>query len=273
MVKTVVITGSTSGLGKGTAEYCIKEGANVVICAETQTLVDQALAERDNKSNIIGIKCDVSQCDEVEHLKQSALDAFGRIDVWINNAGTTAPSGNTVDSPFKFGELVISTNLIGAYYGSVTAIRLFRKQESGRLINITGRGEKSPQPSANLYSSAKAWVRNFTIAMAKEEKNPGVEIGTFNPGLIFTALTNYPRVLRGNEEKMVKGLQKVMPVLGNSAEEIGAKLGALALEDKPIKIENNYGSFLVKVLSRLLTGKRADLDVSSISPIIIEPEI
>lgn len=272
MAKTIVITGSTSGLGKATADYCIANGAKVVICAEKQELVDAALADIGDNPNVIGVKCDVSIREDFDKLKESALNAFGSIDAWVNNAGTTAPSGSTVDSPIKFGELVISINLIGAYYGSIVAMRQFRQQGYGRLINITGRGEKSPQPEANLYSSAKAWVRNFTVALAKEEKDSAIEVGTFQPGLILTSLTNRPRVLKGNEEKMVSGLKKAMPIIGNSAEEIGAKLGTLLLSEQPIKIENSYGSFIYKVLSRLLTGRRAQLDLSSISPIIIEPE-
>ena len=272
MPKTIVITGSTSGLGKATASACVDFGCNVVISSESDSDLHDTIANFRDNPRVAGIICDVRDKEQIQKLVQFSLDRFGSIDCWINNAGTTAPSGNTSEVPINFGEMVIQTNLIGTYYGSIFALRKFKQQGYGRLINITGRGEKSPQASANLYSSAKAWFRNFTLAVAKEEKGSAIEVGTFNPGLILTGLTNHPRILRGREDKTLKSLKMVMPIIGNSAEYAGAKLAELATTENTIKTENQACKFLPMVLFRLITGRRAQIDLSNLEPIVVDPE-
>lgn len=270
--QTIVITGSTSGLGKATAMACLNAGANVIVSSESEQDLQATLEEFADFDTVKGIVCDVTRLEQVQALRDFALQNFQQIDCWINNAGTTAPSGDTVDVPIHFAELLIQTNLIGTYYGSITALRCFHQQGHGRLINITGRGEKSPQASANLYSSAKAWVRNFTLALAKEHQKSKLEIATFNPGLILTNLTSRPRVIKGKEAYFVKGLKTVMPIIGNSADKAGTRLAEIALSTNKIKKENCTERFLVKVMLRLLTGKRANVDVSTIEPVLIEAE-
>lgn len=273
MTKTIVITGSTGGLGKQTALNCLAAGANVVVSSEASEDLKATLAAFNHYGDkVAGVVCDVSDLDQVKALKAFAIEQYGQIDCWINNAGTTAPSGATASAPVKFGQLVINTNISGTYYGTVTAIRQFRTQGYGRVINITGRGEKSPQASANLYSAAKAWVRNFTLAAAKEEAASNIEIGTFNPGLILTGLTNRPRILLGGEEKFLKALKMVMPIIGDTPDRAGAKLAELAISDTKLPRENQARRFIPFVLGRLLTGRRAAIDLDAMTPILIEPE-
>ena len=140
------------------------------------------------------------------------------------------------------------------------------------MINITGRGEKGPQAGANLYSSSKAWIRNFTLAIAAEHKEDAIEAVTFNPGLLLTKLTQQPLMLKGNEDKLLKGLKMVMPIIGDTPQNAGAALAKIALSEVPAPLENRASKLLSTVLKRLLTGKRAKVDVSQITPNVIEPE-
>lgn len=273
MLKTVVITGSTSGLGRQTAEKCLAAGANVVVSSESEEDLGKTLQALESYGErVSGLLCDVTDIDQVEGLLNHALSHFGGVACWINNAGTTAPSGATASVPVKFGRLVVNTNIMGTYHGSIVAIRQFRKQGFGRLINITGRGEKSVQANANLYSSAKAWVRNFTLATAQEEKSNNIEIGTFNPGLILTGLTNRPRFLRGGEERFLKALKMVMPIIGDTPDNAATVLSQLAVGNQAIKQENKARRMLPFLLMRLLTGRRAAIDVEAINPVLIDPE-
>lgn len=272
MTKTVVITGSTSGLGKATALSCLESGANVVISSESAPELERTLAQFAEYSAVVGKICDVTQQSQVFDLLAFALEQFGEIDCWINNAGTSAPSGATASVPIDIGALLVNTNIMGTYFGSVVALRYFRQCKRGRLINITGRGEKSAQPFANLYASSKAWIRNFTLALAREEKSTGIEIASFNPGLILTELTSKPRVLRGNEDRMIKGLRLALPLIGDTAENAGSALRRLALCDNRIPRTNNANKLLPMILMRLLTGRRAKIDTGVITPRITEPE-
>ena len=270
--KTVVITGSTRGVGLAAAEQCLALGANVVISSESESDLNAVMARFAGRDDVAGRVCDVTDWAQVEGLVAFARDRFGRIDVWVNNAGTTAASGPTADVPRQQGELVIQTNILGTYHGSIAAVRAFRRQGGGRLINVVGRGEKSPQADANLYSSAKGWVRYFSLAMRKEEKKHSIEVGTFNPGLTLTELTRHPRILRGYEEKMVKGLRAVLPLMGDRPDKPGAALARYCLQEKPLAAENRSRSLLLLLLKRAVTGQRADIDINQIKPQVFEPE-
>ena len=271
---TVVITGGTRGLGRATTEQCLSMGANVVICSENQDDLDAGLAAIGPRVQLAGTVCDVSNLNDVRALMAFALEQYGHVDAWINNAGTTAATGKTTDVPLKMGEVVIGTNISGTYFGSIIALRYFRKKGQGRLINMLGRGRKRPTPTANMYASSKAWIRNFTVALSKEEKNSGIDIHTFNPGLLLTTLTGKPRLLKGYEG-LVDTLKKVMLLFGDSNENAGRDLANLAINGQPGKVEIDRmrpGRFVPMILTRLLTGKRAAVDVSTIEPVVIEPE-
>ncbi|GLP94714.1 SDR family NAD(P)-dependent oxidoreductase [Paraferrimonas sedimenticola] len=273
MAKTLVITGSTSGLGLATAHSAVAKGANLVVSSESETALQETLAEFSSHANVVGMVCDVTDASQIQALIQTAHQTFGKIDCWINNAGTTTPSGPTTEVPLAMANLLVSVNIQGCLQGSSLACRYFRKQGYGRLINITGRGEKGPQVDANCYSASKAWARNFTLALRKEEAGNGIEVGTFNPGLILTALTQHPRVLKGKHEKFIKGLKTVLPIIGNPASVSGEALAGFALQEKPLKAENRAGSFVWTALGRLISGRRADVNVETISPKLIEPEL
>jgi NAD(P)-dependent dehydrogenase (short-subunit alcohol dehydrogenase family) len=125
-----------------------------------------------------------------------------------------------------------------------------------------------------MYASSKAWIRSFTIALSKEEKNSGIEIYTFNPGLLLTTLTGKPRLLKGYEG-LADTLKKVILLVGDSNENAGRDLAGLAINGHAGKVEIDRmrpSRFVPMILMRLLTGRRADIDVSTIEPVIIEPE-
>jgi NAD(P)-dependent dehydrogenase (short-subunit alcohol dehydrogenase family) len=127
-----VITGGTRGLGLGIAQAYAVEGASVVVAGRSQSTIDTALkALRANGAQAAGITCDVGELKQVEALGAFATETFGRIDIWVNNAGLSAPFGPTVSIPTPSFMQVINTNIIGVYNGSMVALRYMLPKHSG----------------------------------------------------------------------------------------------------------------------------------------------
>jgi NAD(P)-dependent dehydrogenase (short-subunit alcohol dehydrogenase family) len=112
---------------------------------------------------------------------------------------------------------VVNTNIVGTYNGSVVALRHFLAQKSGKLINLLGRGDAGAVPMQNAYSSSKAWVCNFTQALAQEYKGRGVDIFGFNPGLVRTEMLSHVEAVSGYEGRL-NPLRYVAMVWGNEAD-------------------------------------------------------
>jgi NAD(P)-dependent dehydrogenase (short-subunit alcohol dehydrogenase family) len=226
--KVAVITGSSRGLGYAIAEVYAREGAKVVIASRTQKAVDQAVRKlRENGAQAEGLACDVSDIQQVEALAEFAVRTFGGLDIWVNNAGLSAPYGPTAHIPSDDFMKVIKTNITGTYNGSVVALRYFATQKRGKLINLLGRGDGGSVPLQNAYSSSKVWVRNFTKALAQEYANRGVDVFGFNPGLVRTEMLSQIDAISGYEERL-NPLRYVAMLWGNDADVPAEKAAWLA---------------------------------------------
>jgi len=216
--KTAVITGSSRGLGFAIAEALAKQGANVVLVARTEETLKTAVAELKKQGyQAEGFVCDTAKLEDVERLAQGAVTTFGRIDIWVNNAGIGAPYGLTMSiAPERIKKLV-DTNIMGVYYSSRAAMRQFLAQGSGKLINLLGRGDSGPTPFQNAYASSKAWGKNFTKALAKEYAGRGVEVMAFNPGLVITEMLTQVDAIDGFQEKVLP-LNTIIRLWGNEPE-------------------------------------------------------
>lgn len=216
--KVAVITGGSRGLGFAIAQTYARAGAKVVIASRTPRAVDLAVDSlRASGYQATGLACDVADMAQVEALAQHAIQTFGRMDIWVNNAGLSAPYGPTVHIPRRDFITVINTNIIGTYNGSIVAMRHFLAQKSGKLINLLGRGDKGSIALQNAYSSSKVWVRNFTKTLANEYRNSGVDIFGFNPGLVRTEMLSNVHAVAGYEEQM-NPLRFVAMLWGNDAD-------------------------------------------------------
>jgi NAD(P)-dependent dehydrogenase (short-subunit alcohol dehydrogenase family) len=221
--KVAVITGGSRGLGLAIAQAYARAGAKVVIASRMLRAVTQAVDSlRASGYQAEGLACDVADMTQVEALAQHAIQTFGRIDIWVNNAGLSAPYGPTAHIPSSVFLTVINTNIIGTYNGSVVAMRYFLAQKSGKLINLLGRGDTGSIPLQNAYSSSKVWVRNFTKILAAEYKDSGVDVFGFNPGLVKTDMLSNVHAVKGYEEQM-NPLRFVAMLWGNEADVPAAK--------------------------------------------------
>lgn len=182
--KVIVVTGASSGFGKGAALAFARKGAKLVLAARRADLLEQLAAEcRSEGGEAVACPCDVSQRAEVERLAATAIDTYGRIDVWVNDAGAGA-IGPFERIPLEVHEQVITTNLLGVLYGSYLAYRQFLSQGGGTLINIASELGFDSVPYYSSYTASKHGVIGLSDSLrqeVKQNKIDGVHICTIMP--------------------------------------------------------------------------------------------
>ncbi|MBX3226196.1 MAG: SDR family oxidoreductase [Labilithrix sp.] len=196
MAPTVVVTGSTKGLGLGLVRALVARGANVVVSGRKDADVASVCAELgDDKAH--GRACDVSRYDDVRALWGSARERFGRVDVWVNNAGTSNAQRPFVELPPSDIAAVVGTNLAGMMNGSRVALEGMLAQAPhdgfhglrGAVYNMEGFGaDGARQRGMALYGSTKTALRYFTRSLVDETRDSGVVVGTTSPGIVVTEL-------------------------------------------------------------------------------------
>jgi len=141
-MKSIVITGSTRGIGYGLADAFLSLGCAVTINGRVQPSVDKARAELSAKhktENVFGVPGDVIRFEEVVALWNAARTRFGKVDIWINNAGIAHPQLSFWKHPPERIKAVVETNVVGAMNGAAIALRGMIEQGSGSLYNMVAR--------------------------------------------------------------------------------------------------------------------------------------
>jgi NAD(P)-dependent dehydrogenase (short-subunit alcohol dehydrogenase family) len=200
--KVVVITGASSGFGKGTARKFAREGAAVVVAARRDDLLDKLVEQcHEAGARALAVPTDVTLESDVSRLAQTTLAEFGRIDVWVNNAGAGA-LGRFEDVPLADHVKVIQTDLLGTLYGSYFAMRQFRGQNAGTLINIASVIGKVPSPYFASYAAAKHGVVGLSAALRQEleqEKVETIHVCTVMPTSFDTPFFEHAAQYTGHE--------------------------------------------------------------------------
>jgi NAD(P)-dependent dehydrogenase (short-subunit alcohol dehydrogenase family) len=166
--RVVVITGASSGFGKGAARRFAELGATVVLAARRDVLLDEVARECEAAGGkASAIATDVSCQADMLKLADSAVGEYGAIDVWVNNAGAGA-LGRFEDVPLEDHVKVIETDLLGTLYGSYFAMQQFRRQGNGTLINVASVIGKVPAPYFASYAAAKHGVVGLSASLRQE---------------------------------------------------------------------------------------------------------
>ena len=187
----VVITGATSGIGRATALEFARKGAHVVAGARREEALRQLESEGESlRGNVTGIAIDVTDQDEVRKLAQRALDDFGRIDVWVNNAVVTA-FGRVDEVPLADFRRLWDVNVMGYVHGIRAVLPHMREQNSGVIINVSSVVGRVGQPYATAYTMTKHAIRALSIGLRQElmvDKVKGIDVCTVMPGSTDTPL-------------------------------------------------------------------------------------
>lgn len=171
--KVVVLTGASSGFGKGSALAFAQAGASVVLAARRDALLDEVARECEAAGgHALVVHTDVSREQEVMALAQAAVAQFGRIDVWVNNAGGGA-LGRFDEVPLADHVHVVEVDLLGTLYGSYFAMQQFRAQGAGTLINVASVIGKVPAPYFSSYAAAKHGVVGLSGSIRQELEENG----------------------------------------------------------------------------------------------------
>jgi short-subunit dehydrogenase len=183
--KVIVITGASSGFGKGVALRLAQLGSRLVLAARRRDALEAVVADcrRLGAAQVRAIPTDVSKESEVEALAAAATREHGRVDVWINNAGVGA-IGRFERIPLADHVQVIATNLLGTLYGSHFAYRQFLQQRSGILINVASELGKHTVPYYSSYAAAKHGIVGLDEALRQEidqEEIEGIHVCTVLP--------------------------------------------------------------------------------------------
>lgn len=229
---SVVVTGSTRGIGLGLAKHFALRGCNVVVSGRSQQNCDAAAeAVRSTAAvgvEVMGIACDITDPRQSEALWAKASAAFKRIDIWINNAG--AINRMTVVSSLDADDIlaVPRINLTGTVYACRTALNGMNAQDSidgikGAIYNFEGFGSDGTQTAGlSIYGATKFGLTYFTKSLIRETKGGQVLVGFMSPGLVTTEM-----LLRAAQEMPPERwarTKKIYRILANDADTVSAWL-------------------------------------------------
>ncbi len=191
-MKTIVITGSTRGIGFGLAKAFLELGCSVVVSGRFDESVESArasLTKQFEPDRVIGIPCDVANCENVQTLWEKSAKALGAVDVWINNAGISHPQLDPWELTVDRTRAIVDTNILGTMHGARVAISEMLKQGHGAIYNLEGLGSAGRHvPGTALYGTTKAAIRYFTDALILETKGTPLIVGAISPGMVITDL-------------------------------------------------------------------------------------
>ncbi len=187
----IVITGSSRGIGRGLAEQFVRRRHNVVISGRDGNDVGKAVASVNGigPGSAVGALCDVTQKRHVQSLWDAAVGDFGRVDIWINNAGYATALYEVHELPEDLVHRLVDGNCKGTVFGSQVAVEGMRRQGSGALYNMLGgtfEAGRRLAPKMGIYSATKAAVWMLTKYLAEENEGRNIVIGAINPGMLIT---------------------------------------------------------------------------------------
>lgn len=187
--QVAVITGAGSGFGEGMAKLFAQEGAAVVVAdinVDGAKRVTEEITSAGGRA--IAQKADVSQSDSVAALVQATVDEFGKLDIWVNNAGVSHKNGPLLSVDEATFDWVYAVNVKSIYLSAIHAVPRFRQQGHGIMLNIASTAGVRPRPGLTWYNSTKGAAINMTKSMAVELAPDNIRVNAINPVAGETAL-------------------------------------------------------------------------------------
>jgi NAD(P)-dependent dehydrogenase (short-subunit alcohol dehydrogenase family) len=262
MSKTVVITGSTRGIGYGMAQAFLERGNQVVVSGRQQTSADQAAASLaaavpGTDERILAHACDIGRYEQVQALWDAAVARFGRVDIWINNAARAAAEIDFWEHDPAVIDAVLRTNINGTFYACHVAAKGMLEQGSGFIYNMEGWGSggETSRGSA-LYGATKAADAHLTKTLQLDLADTPVRLASINPGMVVTDML-VDSVRPGREENM----RRIVNILGDTVDTVSPWL-----VDKMLANDKHGARILwlkpVVVFWRFLTARFRSRDIA-----------
>lgn len=184
--KTVIITGASRGIGAEAARVFASAGANVALLARSQSAIADLAGEIGEKA--LAIPANVARYSDMSAAVDAAVDAFGSVDVLVNNAGAIEPISHLLQAdPDAWGQ-VIDINLKGVFYGMRAAVPVMKAAGGGTVLTISSGAAHGPVEAWSHYCSSKAAVNMLTRCLDKEEAEHGIRAIGLSPGTVATQM-------------------------------------------------------------------------------------
>ena len=225
-----IITGANQGLGLEIARAYVRAGASIVICArdagKLATARDEiASAAADDRQKVIAVPADVSNPEDVQRLTTTAIEALGRVDVLVSNAGVYGPMGPIEDVDWREWTRAMEINIYGSVLPCRALLPHFRAQRYGKIVQLSGGGATGPLPRISAYAASKAAIVRFVETLAGEVRDDHIDVNAIAPGALNTRMLDEAiaagpeRVGRQFYDRMVKTKTE-----GGTPLEAGARL-------------------------------------------------
>lgn len=177
--KVAIITGAASGFGEGMTKRFAEEGARVVV-ADLNVKGAERVA-REIGDAAVHVQTDVSQKSEIDEMVATAMDAFGRIDIMVNNAGYTHRNGDMLAVEEETFDLIAAVNMKSIYFSTLAVAPIMEKQGGGSIITTASTAGLRPRPGLTWYNASKGWTITATKSMAVELAPKNIRVNCLCP--------------------------------------------------------------------------------------------
>jgi glucose 1-dehydrogenase len=203
--KTAIVTGSTRGIGKAIAIRYAREGANVVVSGTNADLcAEVAEAIRKEGGTALGVPCDISELEAIHHLYDRTLDAFGEINIVVNNAGIAVFKPFVEVDP-ETVRRIWNVNLFGTFFSGQRAAReMIRQGKGGKIINMSSISEEVGTANLTQYATTKGGIKIMTKCMALELAQYRINVNAIGAGVIDTDISQEEFAKPGMREETVR---------------------------------------------------------------------
>lgn len=199
--KVIAITGASMGIGEALAKVFVEHGASVILLSRDSGRIEAARWRIGNTERTLALACDVRNREEIDRALGLVLHHFGRLDVWINNAGQGMPDSVTAMDMATCRD-IFETNLFGAIAAMQAVIPVMKEQRSGMIINISSVAGHIPLPYHAAYSATKFAMNAIGKAARVELASNGIHVMTVCPGHVSTNFS--ANAVRGREAKSIR---------------------------------------------------------------------
>jgi NAD(P)-dependent dehydrogenase (short-subunit alcohol dehydrogenase family) len=262
-MKIIVITGSTRGIGYALANAFLQKGCLVMLNGRAREAVDKAvnsLRSAYGDERVAGCAGSATHINDLQNLWESAVARFGRVDIWINNAGIAHPLQTPWDISEDQMRCVLETNLLGVMFGTKVALKGMLAQGFGALYNTEGYGSGGRGMKVKglaFYGTSKAGLRFFNDALMQEVENTPIIVGALQPGMVVTEMLTGQYAGKPEELERVK---RIFNIIADKPEVVAPWLAQHVLNNTKNGMRFEFSSML-KISWRFMTAPFSKRDL------------